>query len=333
MLVSLACCLLFLFPCCSSQSVTIGISPDEIYVDSSVTITCIASASSNTLLSLVPLYLINGTYVQYSCIGDSEFQPLTQNFSTLPYTPTGDSTLSARISLSPASASDDGLSIGCAFYNPVAEMVASSDVITLSVLGSTTPTISQVNTTEVTITDLPIVNSLGFQIGVGSVGGVILLLVIIAVLLILIIPVVVCLVKSKRRKQSSPVRAVALDLSSTTSPVDQASNPALKQQEPGSFIKNATDSLKADNEKEFADRYTATRTNPVFANKQAQPDDIIKSVKLENEKEFADRYTALPTYSVVVNADAEHAQLSASTDPSIPHQFSSIDVDIEKKEL
>ena len=327
MFVTLACCLLFLFPCCLSQSVTIGISPDVIYVDSNVTITCIASASSNILRSLVPLYLINGTYVQYSCIGDSEFQPLTRNFFTLPYTPTGDSTLSAKISLSPASASDNGLSIGCAFYNPVAEMVASSDVITLSILEDTPPTISQVNTTEVTITNLPIVNSLGFQIGVGSVGGVILLLVITAVLLILIIPVVVCLVKSKRRKQDSPLRAVALDLPSPTSPVDQASNPVLKQQGPGSFINNATYSLKSENEKEFADRYTAVPSHPVYVNTQAQHDDIIKnatdSLKLENEKEFADRYTALPTHSVVVNTDAEHTELSASTDPSIPHQFSS----------
>ena len=333
MFVSLACCLLFLFPCCLSQSVTIGISPDVIYVDSNVTITCIASATSNILPSLVPLYLINGTYVQYSCIGDSEFLRLTRNFFTLPYTPTDPSALSARISLSPVSASDDGLSIGCAFYNLVDEMVASSDVMTLSVLESTTPTISQVNTTGVTTTNVSILGSLGFQIGVGSVGGVILFLVIIAALLILIIPLVVCFVKSKRRKPDSPVRAVALDLSSPISPVDQVTNPLLKQQGPKNFVKNVPDSIKAENEKEFEDRYTAVPTHSVFANQQAQPDNLIKSVKMENEREFADRYTALPTYSVVVSADAEREQLSASTDPSIPHQFSSIDVDIEKKEL
>ncbi|KAI6652737.1 hypothetical protein LOD99_4123 [Oopsacas minuta] len=285
--------LLFLIPCYLSQSVTINISPDTIYVDSNATITCIATANDDTLVALVPFYVINGTHVQHSCIGSTEYEPLTQNFSTLPFVPIVDSTLSTRISLSPVSESDDGLSIGCVFYNLTAESIASSNVLTLSVLFPTSgPNISDVNTTA-TFTEVPFLNSRSFHITIGSIGGVIGIVVIIAILLILIIALVVCAVKrSKRRKPSTTEGIVAHNLSTTVTPITAAT----PKEEPDELIKSRTNSIKA-----------------------------------QNDKEFASRYSALPTYSVAVSTGGD--ELSASTDPNLPHHFTSIDDDVQKEKL
>ena len=115
-----------LHSCCASY-VNISISPESVsipagtaYSDSAVTVTCEATADHDTLLALIPFNIINGTYIQHSCVGSAEFPQITQRFSTVPYYykyASNEASFTTIIYLSPISPLDDGLEVGCCFYN------------------------------------------------------------------------------------------------------------------------------------------------------------------------------------------------------------------------
>ena len=127
--------LLWNINCCKS-SVDIRISPTVVdisygtpYLDSVITITCEAAGDRDTIQSLIPFNIINGTYIPHSCVGSLEYQS-TQRFSILPYFYTYTSNqviFTTSISLSPISPSDNGLEVRCCFYNLATEEYDLSD--------------------------------------------------------------------------------------------------------------------------------------------------------------------------------------------------------------
>ena len=130
----------------NAQQVIISVNSDTIYLESNVTVTCGVSVDEDTFLSLVPFFVINGTTIKLSCIGSSEYQPLTQRFSPLQHIP---SSLATRISLEQVSMSDDGLSLSCAFYNLNNNNYSVSETISLNITNTTQPiAISSSSVTE-----------------------------------------------------------------------------------------------------------------------------------------------------------------------------------------
>ena len=289
------CCLLCLVPCYLAQSVTISVFPDIIYLESDVDVTCQVSGDENTLLSLVPFYVINGTYIQHSCVGSAQYQPLTQRFSTLPFDNTNNSTLITRFSISPVSETDNGLSIACVFFDIGTENNFTSSVIALSVVNTSEPIVPvEITTTGEMITQQPFINSQEFYITVGTVGGFLVLLVVVTLIIILVISVTVIVTKrSKRKETSEPVITAHMGI---TPQITLATNESASM-------------LAVKKEEDLRDR--------------------VDSMKTYNESE-AQRYSALPTYSLAVNM--ERAGFSESTDPSAANQFSTIDIEKEKQE-
>ena len=286
------CCLLGFIPCHLSQSVAISVSPDIIYLGSDVDITCLVSGNASALLSFVPFYVINGTYIQHSCVGSAEYQPLTQRFSTLPSNNSDTNTLLTRFSISSVSEIDNDLSIGCVFYDLETENNFSSQVIALSVLNTSEPITTVKITTTVQITEEPFINSQELYIAVGTVGGFLVLVIVISILIVLIISVVVVATKRNKRKEAREGRVeTEIFPPITLEPDDNPSMLAVKKE----------DDLR----------------------------DRVDSMKTYNESE-AQRYSALPTYSLAVNMNRE--EFTESTDPSAENQFSGIDIEKEKHE-
>ena len=284
--------------CSYSQSVDIFISPREIYLNANTTVTCQVVVDNSTLLSLVPFFIINGTYVQHSCIGDPDYLPLTQRFTPLPFFPTTNSTLAIKLSFIPVNSIDDRLSLGCGFYDLVTNNFSMSNITSLTIR---TPVITQTSsapnnsnqtipTVEVLIL-LPFTQTQSFYIIIGTVGGVLLLVIGCTIILIVLVVVIVAVQKRKGRKPKEPV--VLTEVLPALDP-SAISNPMLHVKEDDD-LRNRADSVKT---------YTETE---------------------------ASRYSALPTYSIAVNNPQENfADSMAVTHPT---SFSSIEVDEKKEDL
>ena len=297
-------CLLGIVPCCLNQSVAISVSPDIIYLGSDVDIICRVSGNVSELISYVPFYVINGTYIPHSCVGNAEYQPLTQRFSTPTSNNTLDnSTLSTRLSISPVTSIDMDLNISCVFFDLQTENNFSSQIITLSVMNTSQPTTPvETTTAQQMVTELPFINSNEFYITVGTVGGFIVLVIVVAIVLVLLILILVVVTKRNKRKETS--ETVTRLETEVTTPVNEegASMLALKNE-------GGVSMLALKKEEDMRDRADSRRTY--------------------NESE-AERYSALPTYSLALHMSAD--EFTESTDPSAVNQFSAIDEEKEKQE-
>ena len=308
-------CLLGIVPCCLSQSVAISVSPDIIYLGSDVDITCRVSGNVTELISYVPFYVINGTYIPHSCVGNAEYQPLTQRFSTPTSNNTLDnSTLSTRLSISPVTSIDMDLNISCVFFDLQTENNFSSQIITLSVMNTSQPTTPvETTTTQQMVTELPFINSNEFYITVGTVGGFIVLVIVVAIVLVLLILILVVVTKRNKRKETS--ETVTRLETEVTTPVNEegTSMLALKNEGGASMLalknEGGASMLALRKEEDMRDRADSRRTY--------------------NESE-AQRYSALPTYSLALHMSAD--EFTESTDPSAVNQFSAIDEEKEKQE-
>ncbi|KAI6652738.1 hypothetical protein LOD99_4124 [Oopsacas minuta] len=226
-------------PSCNTYVIDVSINPEIIYLnsgtvnpDSVVTITCQATGLKE-VLTLIPFNMINGTFIEHPCVGSYRFINQSQRFSTLSfyYTYTSDNIIfTTTISLNPIIQLDDGLLLGCAFYNLETEtydvshmtnitiiVIEPTTTTTIATTATTTATTATTTTTAVTtghtatiaeITTLEstqgsLIKSQDFYITIGTLSVVML-----GLLIVIFILITVLGIYASTRRQQAPIAAL-----------------------------------------------------------------------------------------------------------------------------